>query len=218
MDEVDGLAHGLGRVVEQDARRGEVARGVAAALAHDVVDVEKVGVPHDVAVRELDVGGVAGEVGGESHGDLGAAEGVLAHDGAGVLGAVDADGLEVLAAGCGGDDLDDLDGGAALADDAQGRAGGGGAGALLGGGALGCRGAHADGDRGALADDDAGAREGVLVVDGDEDGLLAAGVRGDLDVGRAVGHAADPVDGLVAEASLDLGEDLGQAVEGGAGA
>ncbi len=62
------------------------------------------------------------------------------------------------------------------------------------------------------------AREGVLVVDGDEDGLLAAGVRGDLDVGRAVGHAADPVDGLVAEARLDLGEDLGQAVEGGAGA
>ena len=202
MDEVDRGAEALlGRPVEHTGL-ADLGAGVAAALADDVVDVERLVTGGEVARVEVDSGTPSGEVRGKADGDRATAEGVLAHVDAGVVVGVDADALQVLLGVGRSDDLDDRDVRAGLGNHTQ----EGGRGRWLvarpGDG-------DDDGGRRALADHDAGVDDLALVgVDRDHDGLLAHGVRGNLHVAGVRRLRGDPCGDLLAHARLDLGEEL----------
>ena len=69
VDEVDGGAQGLAGGVVKGAGLADLGAGVAAALAHDVVDVQDVLAAGVVAAGEVGAGAVAGKVDGAAQGE-----------------------------------------------------------------------------------------------------------------------------------------------------
>ena len=205
MHEVNRLAQGLLGSVCQKAGGVHVAAGAAAALAHRVGEVELLMSAHEVAAHKVEAGVVLGKVSGQAGSDLCAAERILAHIDDSVPCSTDADAFEMLVLFRQRHDLDDMDLGIVLCNDAH---------EVRRGSCICLLATGDDDDRrlGVMADHDAGIGYLAFVaVDDADDGLFALMVCRHLDIGGVLGSVLDPGDGLFADAALKGIEETGEA-------